>query len=350
MDLPALELMIRSGAMSLCILLVIFLWRDHRTALAARLAICLCFGVLCYLILETPQPRPFSVIDFFLFACEVSIYGIFWLFARAWFNDEQRFGWRSWACVGVSVIVSMVSWTLFKTNNYIHWFSDIPMRIVWLAFVFIALRIAWQGRGNDLVESRRRIRVGFILTVGGTMAAATLIFFVNNLMLDQLNRYPVVIAVNSGIVIVLILLITTMVKSDPADLFAAPSQPDAPPDAISDQAQAVLASRLVDHLMRERAYRDETLTIAKLAATLNEREYRLRRVINGHLGYRNFSGFLNHYRLMEVKEALADPDQQGVPILTIALDAGFGSLAPFNRAFRDAEAVTPSEYRKMHAG
>jgi AraC-like DNA-binding protein len=34
-----------------------------------------------------------------------------------------------------------------------------------------------------------------------------------------------------------------------------------------------------------------------------------------------------------------------VPILTIALDAGFGSLASFNRAFRLANGHTPSEFR-----
>ena len=47
---------------------------------------------------------------------------------------------------------------------------------------------------------------------------------------------------------------------------------------------------------------------------------------------------------------LADPVQREVPILTIALDAGFGSLGPFNRAFRDAEGMTPSEYRKQGVG
>ena len=44
-------------------------------------------------------------------------------------------------------------------------------------------------------------------------------------------------------------------------------------------------------------------------------------------------------------DRLADPAQREVPILTIALDAGFGSLGPFNRAFRDAEGMTPSAYR-----
>jgi len=34
-----------------------------------------------------------------------------------------------------------------------------------------------------------------------------------------------------------------------------------------------------------------------------------------------------------------------VPIITIALDAGFGSPGPFSRAFREAEGMTPSEFR-----
>jgi AraC-like DNA-binding protein len=94
-----------------------------------------------------------------------------------------------------------------------------------------------------------------------------------------------------------------------------------------------------------KVWRDEGLTIAKLAAQLGEQEYRLRRTINGQLGHRNFSAFLNGYRIAEVKSALADPAQRGVPIITIALDAGFGSLGPFNRAFREAEGMTPSEFR-----
>ena len=77
-------------------------------------------------------------------------------------------------------------------------------------------------------------------------------------------------------------------------------------------------------------------------------EYRLRRLINQALGYRNFNSFLNHYRIEEVKAALADPAQAAVPILTMALDAGFSSLGPFNRAFKAETGLTPSEYRQQH--
>jgi len=76
-------------------------------------------------------------------------------------------------------------------------------------------------------------------------------------------------------------------------------------------------------------------------------EYRLRQAINEGLGYRNFNAFINHYRLEEAKAALADPGQRDVPVLTIAMDAGFQSLGPFNRAFKAETGQTPTEFRRL---
>jgi AraC-like DNA-binding protein len=83
-----------------------------------------------------------------------------------------------------------------------------------------------------------------------------------------------------------------------------------------------------------------------LAARLGAPEYRLRRLINQRLAHRNFSSFINGYRLTEARAALADPTQAEVPILTIALDAGFQSIGPFNRAFKAETGMTPSEFRR----
>lgn len=96
----------------------------------------------------------------------------------------------------------------------------------------------------------------------------------------------------------------------------------------------------------ERAYRREGLTIGLLAVKLAMPEHRLRVLINDGLGHRNFNAFLNRYRIEEAKAALADPAQIGVPVLTIALDAGFQSLAPFNRAFKTDTGLTPTEFRR----
>jgi len=100
----------------------------------------------------------------------------------------------------------------------------------------------------------------------------------------------------------------------------------------------------------ERLYRQEGLTIGKLAQRQGLPEYRLRRLINQGLGYRNFAAFLNGYRLADARAALADPAQASVPILTIALDAGYSSLGPFNRSFKAEIGLTPSDFRRRALG
>ncbi|MFZ3007486.1 MAG: helix-turn-helix domain-containing protein, partial [Phenylobacterium sp.] len=84
-----------------------------------------------------------------------------------------------------------------------------------------------------------------------------------------------------------------------------------------------------------------------LAHSLGAPEHRLRKAINQGLGFRNFNAYLNSFRIAETLAALADPEQAEVPILTLALDAGFNSLGPFNRAFRAATDMTPTAYRRQ---
>ena len=97
----------------------------------------------------------------------------------------------------------------------------------------------------------------------------------------------------------------------------------------------------------QHGYRQEDLSIARLADQLAVPEYRLRRLINQRLGHRNFSAFVNGYRLSEACTVLADPTRQHLPVLSIALEAGFQSIGPFNRAFKAATGLTPTEFRRQ---
>jgi AraC-like DNA-binding protein len=128
----------------------------------------------------------------------------------------------------------------------------------------------------------------------------------------------------------------------------------APAKAPDDQGkpaaiEPALLRRLEQMMTVERVYRREGLTIGLLAAELGVPEYRLRQLINEGLGHRNFNAFLNRYRIEEAKAALADPGQKDVPVLTIAMDTGFQSIGPFNRAFKAAADVTPTEFRRLAA-
>ena len=124
---------------------------------------------------------------------------------------------------------------------------------------------------------------------------------------------------------------------------------EAPAPIAPDPAEERLAQVLQRVMVEERAYRSEDLSVASLAARLSVPEYRLRRVINRRLGHRNFNAYVNGFRLAEARHALADPQRRGLPVLTIALEAGFQSIGPFNRAFKAATGLTPTEFRREHS-
>ena len=346
MSVSELDLVARGGALALLALMAALLIRDHRVALPAQLAIALIAGIASSVIAEahglTTFDQPFSLV---LLIGEASISGFFWLFVRSWFNDEARFGWRSWALVGVTLALSLANFALWTPERGNYWPTDIPMRALWLGLALAGLWVAWQGRENDLIEARRRLRIGFVWATGGAVVAINLVYAVNNLSSPERAGPAVALAISAAILLVTGGLCLAFLGFGRSDIFIGAAPPPLPERPADDPAAALLAERVQAHVERERAYRDESLTIAALAAQLGEQEYRLRRAINGRLGFRNFAAFLNSYRLAEVKAALGDPAQRDVPILTIALDAGFGSLGSFNRAFRESEATTPSSYR-----
>ncbi|OQX38244.1 MAG: hypothetical protein B0D91_04645 [Oceanospirillales bacterium LUC14_002_19_P2] len=122
------------------------------------------------------------------------------------------------------------------------------------------------------------------------------------------------------------------------------NKPDKP--ASADPIEDTTFSRLQSLMETKFIYREDSLTIGELAGRLNMQEYRLRSLINRQLGYRNFNDYLNHFRIREIRERLSDPNQKDIPILTIALEAGFHSLSAFNRAFKNRMGITPSQYRE----
>ncbi|MEQ8692835.1 MAG: hypothetical protein RIC89_18630, partial [Pseudomonadales bacterium] len=91
------------------------------------------------------------------------------------------------------------------------------------------------------------------------------------------------------------------------------------------EANAVAQTALIQalkELMEQGYYTTTGLTIKQLAEELNTSEHALRATINQQLGYRNFSAFLNAYRLPAAQLRLADPKFASTPVLTIALDLG----------------------------
>lgn len=337
--------MARGGSIALLALWGWILIRDHRQQFVARLAVAMVFAIICFLVVTSrPYERP-TISGFVLSLCGSSTPGIFWLFAKAWFNDEKRLRRRDLALVSLVTGNNLVMQISYPDGDIINLIAGTMFRVSMLSFAAAGVWEAWRGLEGDLIESRRRLRPRLVGAVG---TYVVLIAFTEIGVHNLGMPYWLIGIVTSGIVVITLLFCAAMFGMRQADLFGPVSGGRAVTvrPAIDDS----LAEKLRNHMERELVWRDEGLTIAALAARLGEQEYRLRRTINGQLGHRNFAAFLNGYRLAEVKAALADPAQKDVPIITIALDAGFGSLGPFNRAFREAEGMTPSEYRARATG
>lgn len=341
-----IDMMARGGAISLLALWSWILLRDHRQSLATRLAILMNGAICCYLLVTAGWYREPNMLGLLLALGAGATPGLFWLFTRAWFSDEDSVKPSAVLLVVLSVVNTGVLQLTFPEDGAINVIAGITFRVSMLAFAAAAFWEVWRSREGDLVEPRRKMRPRIIAVVGFYVVV---IAFIEVAAHNGFADHILIRIVGSTIIFVVLAFCAAMFQMRQADLFG-PSfsaQRVNPPKSQPDDG---LSAKLLAHMAREMAHRDETMSIAKLAQQLGEQEYRLRRTINQQLGHRNFTSFLNGYRLAEVKSALADPAQKEVPIITIALDAGFGSLGPFNRAFREAEGMTPSRYRALKAG
>jgi AraC-like DNA-binding protein len=349
MSLAALDIALRAATVALLLVLAASLSRDFRNVLASRLAVAFALGSAAHAITcGIGATSPVSIWHAPLIALSTGNVVVFWLFTRALFDESFALRWWHgliWAAV---VAFSFVNCYLLAPAGNAR-LSIVAINLLALAFIGLAIGQTVASWSADLVEGRRRVRV-FIVTAaalyGGVNAVLQILISGGETGIANVANVAVLASIVAAICYV-------MMRVDGAELFPVAAAASAPIPFVTAEAAHAADQRLVDALMRsmadERIYRHDNITIGTLAARLKTPEYRLRRLINQRLGYRNFNVFLNNHRIEEAKAALADPSQAEVPVITIAMDAGFQSLGPFNRAFKATTGVTPTEYRRLNA-
>ena len=355
MGIIALDLGIRGAAASLFLMIMfVILIRARPLTTIKLLGAAMAASTVAYLIATAPFV-PKSTLWWTLPILAGNPVFV-WLWVRATFDDD--FVFRRWhgalwlivVCIGFAASLGWTSWpTLARTGG----------RLISLVALVLALSAAVQTVRTwsaDLVADRRRLRL---------MIVTSSLLFVGLLAISDLMSTSATIpgvfgSLPSaiGLLAMAALVGWSLFYPPPANLAVVATALDAAPDDAGAaqtvpradggrDAVAPLVLRRLDRLMSvERVYRQEGLTIAMLAARLELPEHRLRQVINESLGHRNFNAFLNRYRIDEAKAALSDVGQRDVPVLTIAMDAGFQSIGPFNRTFKADTGLTPTEFRR----
>lgn len=131
------------------------------------------------------------------------------------------------------------------------------------------------------------------------------------------------------------------------------------PDLIADLAEAAqirygastlkdvdvdASLRKLESLMTvQKAYQNENLGLASLAAQVGLTGHQLSELINTRLGM-GFSRYIRERRVAAAKELLVSAPSQS--ILSISMDTGFSSQSTFYAAFKEITGQSPGDYRK----
>ena len=354
--LSSVDLILRGATCALVLLVGAALLRDHGRLIAARLGALFAVGTAAFSICSISALHAYMgwwAIPIMALATGNNV--VFWVFAAALFDDSFRF--RPWHA-GIWLAVVLLGLAPGPAIGAVLALSA-------LGFAALAIAQTISSWRADLVEGRRRLRLFIVgassAYIGLTALSQLLGLFRSAPELVSLIATCGLLAIAATVAWSLLCItgdqslflsrpaaaLPGLAANVPAESRPIPAEPNPADPNPADRGLMAALERL---MTVDRVYRQDGLTIGALAQRLGLPEYRLRRLINQSLGYRNFNSFLNDYRLREAKAALADPDQAAVPVLTIALDAGFNSLGPFNRAFKAETGLTPTEYRRLNGG
>lgn len=101
--------------------------------------------------------------------------------------------------------------------------------------------------------------------------------------------------------------------------------------------------RLQEQAVENQWYLEPDLSLQVLSRRFGMNHAYISRAINEGLGC-NFNGFINKLRVEHAQDLISGGDTSS--LTDIALAAGFGSKASFNRAFKLHTSASPSEFRR----
>jgi len=279
-----------------------------------------------------------------------------WWFGLSMFIDDFRLRIWHWLVLLVFLCFILVLSLLDQSGQ--------KQATDWVLLAYRSLRalivahlfwVALKGHGNDLIELRRSARIWWSLTSLGYIC----LMIVIEAVLYHVSEHKIyftaglydhpdwISTFRIALLSPFILLGSALFLRGRFDVLVFENKPDQRESRRQliplDQAAH---KRLIHAVEEERLYQQARLSIGQLAEHIRLPEHQLRKLINQGLGHKNFSSFLNTYRLAQARRMLSDPEWARTPILNLALECGYASLATFNRAFKAHEGITPSHYRR----
>ena len=271
-----------------------------------------------------------------------------------YYGDIQ---WGLWAsCVPLSVLLVLQVARINKTPSVFFWLVLLSVPIVYFSSLWLEEKSDWLNTGSIilgalsllLVWSKRNWLDGLLVRKNGKERWWLIIcLLVMNIALLILNLM-VVNRIIEGYVFELLRVIIgiSFAYIASTSLFRIyPPTGIVPAKASRDNylspEEIELALKVENLLNLEKVYQEPAYGRADMAKELSVTESNLSKIVNIYFE-RSVPQLLNERRVNEAKVLLSETQAD---VTTISSEAGFNSIATFNRVFKEIEGVSPTKYR-----
>lgn len=94
----------------------------------------------------------------------------------------------------------------------------------------------------------------------------------------------------------------------------------------------------------DKIYKDNEIGLGMLSKHIDRDRYKVSQVINEYLT-QNFYSLLNHYRIREAKDLLANDSK--ISVKSVMYEVGFNSKTSFYSAFKKETGLSPNDFRNL---
>lgn len=275
---------------------------------------------------------------------------VFYLYARSLFRPDAQIRWPHLVLVAGIFLPSVIkrgllffgdpSWT--ASNGFAAIDDTLGSFQILLSSTALLLSFAEAGRGFELTRGpERHLRLAFLGAFGVCVTVCMVLPIRETLSAnaEYLAQSLCAISIFAVSSVALVFRLQNPLTRTGERLLVRQSE------ATNDDV--ALGQRIEALFRDDRIHLNAELKVADIARRLREPEYRISRAITAGMGEANFNRLANRYRIEEACSALANDGAGDRPILDVALDCGFASLGPFNRAFKAQTGLTPRQYRNQ---
>lgn len=343
-----------SQLLFLALLYLLFFRRNIGALLPLLLCICL-IGMVVRLTTLFIGSEQLWVVTYFSQRFTHAVPAVIWILAYKLFADNQRAPMGVWLLIASYQIVLAILPFIGESGDRIPTSISRVAYIIMFGIGLHVIIMALEGRADDLILKRRRLRVPFAVGVGFICALLFgSVLFVSVLSPDvasNLGRSTFIICIASIFVLTLTvnLVMVSLFRGTPEfdQLINWDSKNIMPtvPAPSRRRHNPHTVKKIIDLMEVEKIFQDPELTFTLLAKKISVKEHNLRKVINSGMGYRNFNQFLNNYRIREACQLFIGEENHELSISTVAFQVGYATLSSFNKAFKEITGVTPSAFR-----